>query len=1490
MFKSKNAKKVLSILLASIVMSGSISLFCTSTNAAYFSDGSEWKRNTDDYGKIDVTLTNTDYQFMQTEDNQEFAFNQHLSLQKGAGEAYAYFNSMTLYEGLTNTDSSLKIEEYPKQITSNGTQELLNSMDFKYSWTPTNNNASEVGVTDGNMNSYALRGTVVDLSGCPDYQWDCALSFKVVHPEEIPYGEINTNFYWDFNWTYADVGLMGNKTTRSVRVCTEIEVTDVRELLAKINEYKNELENYKNGNPNGLTGFQALKINKYINTVPTNMIDGSKFYPQSEVDAMYDYITGKGTGLADYSEYYQIYKKLAEITRKSDGVYVYGNGYTQESLDSALTILTQVSEGLDKALLATEQETVDEATYELQCALKSLVAKSLYTQDHSSNTTDDVWDLEVDGPGAEWDDGDGAELDLHIVGTKYKYMQTYDDQQFTLYQWLYVRSKIDPLGSLISATHPTLNYFVFDTSGDCNNTTTCYDEVGSLPNNTVDFISRLSSDSVTETENGTGYAKWDFLTHDKRYYDDDISNPKALAPNSVIESINISETFLKARYTYLADANMQFIGLGENEKSIEQNLSYVWKFEATDNDNTPTVYDFHVPVTVLVTDARDLVKLYYELNNLANGAEDEDEANRLKYTEESINGLRPVLETIPQTLLYGSEYYEQAEVDTYYNTLLTAKNSLESIADYSEFDSKYNEALSITNENDAVYEPTAFAEFQSKIEGINAGLDRRIGVTQQELVDAETQKLADLMVVLEQNAYCDYTELDYLIKYAEENFPENNADGEFKDDIYAAMMEALSKAKAIERGMVKGVDGVNQKAIDAAAEELLYTIYYDYYDSSAKDIIAAGNVNGENKIYLEEAFEKFKTDYENATNKLEQNIKDETVSNNDAFKDAVTDLSGAHTTLEENKIVDLTEINNAIEAGKNIENNGYTDSSWNNLQDAVENAEDLVETNPVQGVEGAGSKEVEDAKDAILDAIDNLAEKADYTEYNELKATIDEIIAVGKGDTHTQSDWEKFVDSVTEIDNALDKDLSKNDQAIIDSAVSDLTHAKEVYESSEKADYSKLDEAITRAENILNDTENTYTESSKLAVKDAYDEAKKVDRDLSKVNQTVVDELLGELNDALVGIKVKADYSSFDEAVKNAEEALNNTEITYTSSTKQALENALNLKETVGRDLSTDDQAEIDSVTNAITEATTNLTEAADVSAYEEAKKTADEILADGNDNGRYPEEIWDSLVETVTEAENVIGDNTNEIPKSEQQKLDDITGKLNNATRDIENKSYVFVEFRDEHNNIFNTFKIMKNEGKTFNDLEGIPSIPESNSLKKYVGWYYADGKKMNLTDAITKDVALFCIEEEIKLVTDSESGAFIDEENDFFKGLKHGTTVENLLTALENDLDYIVVKDKDGNIVENTAVVATGMTVELISKTEQTVKNEIVTVVVKGDINGDGLVNDDDFDKSVDMCLGNTSYTESDKAYFEANDIDDDGVLDGIDLFFISNMRFGN
>ncbi len=1481
MFK-RSGKRFLSVLLAVVVVLGSIPfVFQGTANAAYFSDGTKWVRTGSDYGKIKATLSNIDFKFMQTEDNQEFTFNQHLSLEKDAGEAYAHFNSLTLYAGGTNTDSSLKVEEYPENITTNGTQNMVDKMNLKYAWSASNDNARDVGVSGSDIPSHDLRGTVVDLSDCPDYQWDCNLSFNAVHPENTPYGEIKTNYYWDFNWTYADVGLMGSRTTRQVRLCTDIIITDVRELKNKVEEFKSQIENYENGNTNGLTENRYLKLKKYVNAVPNNMIDGSKFYSQIDVDAMYDYITESATGLADYSAYYAIRSRVAEITRKNESGYIYGAGYTTESLDALATSFTEIDEGLDKNLLLFQQDVVDEATANLKNALNGLVAISFYEQNMSSiSNGGDVWDLANDKLSSNWEN---AELDVHIIGTKYMYMQTYDDQQFNLYQWVFMRSQLSP--PIWTEKHPVLEYFVFDTTGTCGDGICC-DASGSVTNNSQEFVSRLDDENKSETSNGVGYADWEFVTHENRYYKDKtekITNATALCnDNGVIDQIEIGENGAWGRNSYLADADILFKGEGEGVRSAEQNLSYVWKFGVNNRDNSSNLYHFHVPVTVLVTDARDLVKLYDELNALANGAEDVDEENRLKYTEASIVALRPVLEQIPQDLLYGSAYYTQTEVNSYYNTLLDAKNALEPVADYTAYDETYEEAKSITND-DNKYEPGAFASYMATIDYINSGLDRRLGETQQETVDEATEFLNQSMVVLEQNAYCDYTELKQVIAYAKEKFPTANIES---DDVYNAMLEALAKAEAIEPELVKGVDNANQKIIDDAKEELLYAIYYEYYDSLSKEIINGNNENNGDKVYLDEDFDKFKEDYAAIVGKLENDVNDDSISNKDAFKDATTDLADANTSLEEAKFVDLTEIKDTIEEAKEKTNEGYTDSSWNELQEAIKNAETLVSTNPVQGENGSGTKEVEQANQAIKDALANLQIKADYSKLQKAMEDAENILN-NTETTYTESS-KKVVSEAYELANELDKDLPESEQARIDGIASELEKA--VAEIKVKADYSAVNSLIEQAREILNSTDVVYTDSSKSELKRNYDIAVALDKDLPESEQGTINSVISDLSAAVNGMKVKADYSALDEVVEKAKEALNRTDVKYTANTEQILRDALTSAGDVNRDLSTDDQKQIDDVVEIVKNATDMLTEAADLSKYKEALEKAAEILEGDNSDNRYDEEDFKNFVDIVIDASSLVGEDSNNIPKTEQDNIDSATETIKNATEEIYNKRYIFVNFKGESNEIYKPYRVPFSDELTFGDLEGIPELPESDGFQKYIGWYYENNTTMKLTDAITDDVDVFCYEEEIKIVVKAESGAVIDETKDFFKGLKHGTTVENLKATLDNKLDYIVIKNVEGNVVDNSALIATGMTIELVSRENNAVVNESVTVVVRGDINGDGLVNDDDYEKSRGMCLKTTEYTETEKAFFAANDTDGDGVLDVIDLFNISNMRYGN
>ena len=113
---------------------------------------------------------------------------------------------------------------------------------------------------------------------------------------------------------------------------------------------------------------------------------------------------------------------------------------------------------------------------------------------------------------------------------------------------------------------------------------------------------------------------------------------------------------------------------------------------------------------------------------------------------------------------------------------------------------------------------------------------------------------------------------------------------------------------------------------------------------------------------------------------------------------------------------------------------------------------------------------------------------------------------------------------------------------------------------------------------------------------------------------------------------------------------------------------------------------------------------------------------------------------------------------------------------------------------------------------------MAENTGLIEYFGWYYNTGIAMNHSDAITDDVTLHYVAEEKKIVSKSDSNVLLDRNKFLLRGLGAGTTVEALLASLDNDLDYIVIKDNNGNVVSNESVIATGMTVELISKTDNT------------------------------------------------------------------------
>ncbi|MGN0526720.1 MAG: hypothetical protein ACI4IF_04730, partial [Acutalibacteraceae bacterium] len=62
--------------------------------------------------------------------------------------------------------------------------------------------------------------------------------------------------------------------------------------------------------------------------------------------------------------------------------------------------------------------------------------------------------------------------------------------------------------------------------------------------------------------------------------------------------------------------------------------------------------------------------------------------------------------------------------------------------------------------------------------------------------------------------------------------------------------------------------------------------------------------------------------------------------------------------------------------------------------------------------------------------------------------------------------------------------------------------------------------------------------------------------------------------------------------------------------------------------------------------------------------------------------------------------------------------------------------------------------------------------------------------------------------------------------------------------------------------------------------------TVIVLGDVDGDGDIDNDDYDKAVKVALEEEVYKEENNYFFIANDIAEDGVIDVLDVSYIKRM----
>ena len=214
---------------------------------------------------------------------------------------------------------------------------------------------------------------------------------------------------------------------------------------------------------------------------------------------------------------------------------------------------------------------------------------------------------------------------------------------------------------------------------------------------------------------------------------------------------------------------------------------------------------------------------------------------------------------------------------------------------------------------------------------------------------------------------------------------------------------------------------------------------------------------------------------------------------------------------------------------------------------------------------------------------------------------------------------------------------------------------------------------------------------------------------------------------------------------------------------------------------------------------------------------------------------------------------------------------KFDNTAPEIE------VEYKEKEDSV--EVKLKSNE--ELQELEGWTLSEDKLELSKI---YEEDTEERIVVEDIAgneQEIEISVkISEEKEIEIASENYTIDLENSEYIKGVEARTNVKDFLDNIETNAGSIVVKDKDGNEIEETALIGTGMTIDFNNG------EQVLTIVVIGDINGDGKVTASDVSNLKSAIIGKRTL---EGAYKEAGDLKEDGEVKASDLSRLKKMIIG-
>ncbi len=280
------------------------------------------------------------------------------------------------------------------------------------------------------------------------------------------------------------------------------------------------------------------------------------------------------------------------------------------------------------------------------------------------------------------------------------------------------------------------------------------------------------------------------------------------------------------------------------------------------------------------------------------------------------------------------------------------------------------------------------------------------------------------------------------------------------------------------------------------------------------------------------------------------------------FNAKIVDLFASMKLFGEPSSVDYSELQAAIDHAKGLEESKYSEGSWMNLEDALADAIDALNSKD-QAV-------VDAAKDALWDAINALDEMEQY--WSALRDVINSVPT--DSSLYTPESWADLETALT----AAMAALSSRIPSVVNTAAADLQAAIDALELATAVDYSELLALLQYVDGL--DYETTpYTFDSWSNLRAVYNDAKAV---LSSTDQAVIDAAVEDLRNAINALEYM-NYSELETQIGIAESL---DEVMYLASSWAKLQTALQAAKSA---LSSRDQDYVDDMAAALANAIENL-------------------------------------------------------------------------------------------------------------------------------------------------------------------------------------------------------------------------------------------------------------------------------------------------------------